>query len=266
MQLVLQLVEQVDDLRLDRDVEGGHRLVEQDELGVDREGPRDADALALAAGELVRKAVENVTGHPHLLEQVPALALQLVSRHPANLQRGGQDLAHSLARVERRLRILEDHLHLLADRLQAPSAALGDVLAAEADRSRGRLDEPHQDADQRRLAATRFADDPERLALAQRKRHIVDGMHMPDLAIDHHPGLDRKEDPEVIDVEQERGAVAPAVPTLSRRLRRGRLSRSRLRRGRLWRSRLRRGRIGSGRVRRARLAHEITASELVSPI
>ncbi len=53
----LQVLEQVDDLRLDRHVERGHRLVGDDELGVDRERARDADALALAAGELVRVAV-----------------------------------------------------------------------------------------------------------------------------------------------------------------------------------------------------------------
>jgi len=37
--------------------EGGGRLVADDELGVERERTRDADTLALAAGELVRVAV-----------------------------------------------------------------------------------------------------------------------------------------------------------------------------------------------------------------
>ena len=54
VELVLQVVEQVDDLRLDRDVECGDRLVGDDQLRVQREGAGDADALALAAGELVR--------------------------------------------------------------------------------------------------------------------------------------------------------------------------------------------------------------------
>ena len=35
---------------------------------------------------------------------------------PASAQRRGEDLAHALARVQRRLRVLEDHLHLPADR------------------------------------------------------------------------------------------------------------------------------------------------------
>ena len=56
--LVLQVVEQVDHLRLDRDVERGHRLVGDDQLRVQRERARDADALTLPARELVRVAVE----------------------------------------------------------------------------------------------------------------------------------------------------------------------------------------------------------------
>ena len=54
VEALLQLTQQVDDLRLDRHVERGHRLVAHDEVGLEREGARDADALALAAGELVR--------------------------------------------------------------------------------------------------------------------------------------------------------------------------------------------------------------------
>jgi serine kinase of HPr protein (carbohydrate metabolism regulator) len=52
----LQVLQQVDDLRLDRDVEGGDRLVAHDQVGIDRQRAGDADALALAAGELVRIA------------------------------------------------------------------------------------------------------------------------------------------------------------------------------------------------------------------
>ena len=54
--LLLQVAQQVDDLRLDRHVERRDRLVGDDELRVDGERARDADALALAARELVRVA------------------------------------------------------------------------------------------------------------------------------------------------------------------------------------------------------------------
>ena len=63
-ELALQLEQQVQDLRLHRDVECRGRLIADDELGLDRERARDRDALALAARELVRIALERVAAQP----------------------------------------------------------------------------------------------------------------------------------------------------------------------------------------------------------
>ena len=59
-ELVLQVVEQVHHLGLDRDVERRDRLVGTISCGLERERARHADALALPAGELVRVAVESL--------------------------------------------------------------------------------------------------------------------------------------------------------------------------------------------------------------
>src|SRR3954467_2541605 len=56
-ELVLKVLEQVDDLRLHRYVERGHRFVGDDEFWMQGQRPCDADALALTAGELVGIAV-----------------------------------------------------------------------------------------------------------------------------------------------------------------------------------------------------------------
>ncbi|OIQ78794.1 hypothetical protein GALL_394900 [mine drainage metagenome] len=48
-ELLLQVLQQVDDLRLDGDVEGRDRLVANDQFWLRRECPCDADTLALAA-------------------------------------------------------------------------------------------------------------------------------------------------------------------------------------------------------------------------
>ena len=70
LELLLQLLEEVDDLRLDRDVERGHRLVRNDEVRVERERARQADALALTAGELVRVAPSSVLRQADDAEQL----------------------------------------------------------------------------------------------------------------------------------------------------------------------------------------------------
>ena len=56
LQPVLQIEQQVDDLRLHRDVERRYRLVGDHQRRIERQRARDADALALAAAEGVRKA------------------------------------------------------------------------------------------------------------------------------------------------------------------------------------------------------------------
>ena len=54
--LAAQPVEKLDHLRLDGDVERGNGLVADDQLRLERKRPGNGDALALAAGELVRIA------------------------------------------------------------------------------------------------------------------------------------------------------------------------------------------------------------------
>ena len=70
VEVALQALEQVHDLRLDGDVERRDGLVADDEVRVEREGAGEADALALAAGELVRIAGGGVGGQADDLEQL----------------------------------------------------------------------------------------------------------------------------------------------------------------------------------------------------
>ena len=67
-------VEQVEDLRLHRDVERGGRLVGEQQLRAARERDRDHHALAHAAGELVRVLAQAALGlgDPDRLRAAPA--------------------------------------------------------------------------------------------------------------------------------------------------------------------------------------------------
>src|SRR6185369_9086488 len=69
-ELVLQVHQQVDDLRLDGDVERGDRLVEHEELRVRGQRARHADALPLPARKLVRVSLAVVGAEPHFFEQL----------------------------------------------------------------------------------------------------------------------------------------------------------------------------------------------------
>ena len=111
-ELALELLEQVQDLGLDRHVEGRDRLVADDQVGLEDERAGDADALALAAGELVRVAARvlrlqtDEVHHPRDL--LPPLGRAPEAVDPQAL---ADAVADRRPRVEARVRVLEDDLH-----------------------------------------------------------------------------------------------------------------------------------------------------------
>ena len=75
-----QPAHEVQDLALDRDVEAGGRLVGDDQLRRQRQGPGHADPARLAAGQLVRIAAEEGARQPDQLEQAARLAVEVAVR------------------------------------------------------------------------------------------------------------------------------------------------------------------------------------------
>ena len=122
-QPLLQFHQHVDHLGLDRHVERRHRLVADHQAGLQRQCPRDRDALALPAGELVRIAIRHVGQQAHRGQQRGhSLAiLGAAGRDAVHRQRLADDVAHLHARIQRAVRILVDHLHAAAE---APGRAV----------------------------------------------------------------------------------------------------------------------------------------------
>ena len=213
VEVALQLLHQVDDLRLDRDVERGDRLVADEEVGVERERAGEADALALAAGELVRVARRGVGREPDHLQQLAHLLAELLAAAPVHAQRLADHPPDRVARVQRGVRVLEDHLHPLPQRPQLALAHVRDVGAVEEDRAAGGLVQAQQRPADRRLAAARLADEPERLAALDRQRDAVDRLHVADVPVHDDPAPDREPDLEILDLDERVAAVrAHAAP------------------------------------------------------
>ena len=124
--LALQLLQQLEDLRLDGHVERRRRLVGDQQVGLVGERHGDHDALALAARQLVREGIEPLfrIADADLVQQLQhAHAHGLLVHAPVH----AQHLAHlpldGVQRVERRHRLLEDHRDAVA--AHAPAAAAG---------------------------------------------------------------------------------------------------------------------------------------------
>ena len=93
---LLQVLQQVEDLAADRDVERRHGLVADDQLGLHRQRAGDGDALALAAGELVRIALRVLAPQADDAQQLgDALAAARGRQVGVQQQRLGQHLAHA---------------------------------------------------------------------------------------------------------------------------------------------------------------------------
>src|SRR5581483_8397908 len=111
-----------------------------------------------------------------MVEQLKHLAPSLLRRHPRmELERLGQDLLDLLLRMKRGVGILKDNLHLPAEGTHLARTQREDVAPVEHDASRLSRQETQQTEGECCLAATRFADDRERLSRPYLERDFVDG-------------------------------------------------------------------------------------------
>ena len=177
----LELLQQLQDLRLDGDVERGGGLVGDEDVGLVGERHGDHDALALAAGELMWIGVEA----PFRIAQ-PDQAQQLHHPRPrrrrrhvlVQQQRLGDLLLDAVERVQRGHRLLEHHGDAVAaDVAHHPLRRADQLLAVEGDAAAGAVarqgvGQELQDRQRRdRLARAALADQRQRLAAVKIERH-----------------------------------------------------------------------------------------------
>ena len=111
--LALQVLHDVQHLRLHRDVERRGRLVADEELRLRGQRTCDRDALSLPARELVRELLHVDGRQAHRLQQFADALLALGGPGDQAMldQRLGHDVADTPAGVQAGIRVLEDHLH-----------------------------------------------------------------------------------------------------------------------------------------------------------
>ena len=116
-ELVLEVEHQVEDLGLNRHVQCRDWLIRDHQPRVQRQGPGDPHPLALASAEGVGVPAHVLGPQPDQPEQLGhPLDPLLAGAHAVGHQRLGHDVEQRPARVERREGVLEDHLHLAAER------------------------------------------------------------------------------------------------------------------------------------------------------
>ena len=158
-------------------VEGAERLVHEDQLGLEDEGPGEGDALLLAAGEL-RRAAAGEAAHLHHVEGARDLGVDLGLGELADLQREGEVLADGHVREERV--VLEHH---------ADAALVGrhrvDRPAGEGDLAVGRGLEAREHHQAGGLARPGGAEHRQELALADMEVEVFDHEGLAVIALLH---------------------------------------------------------------------------------
>ena len=194
---LLEVLEQVEDLRLHRHVQGRHRLVADHQLGLEDQGAGDADALALPARELVGSLVARHVGvEPDRLEHLVDAGPALVLAAPApDLERRPDDVADPAAGVERRDRVLEHDLHLRPQDPQPLPVQRRELVAGERHLAAGRLGQLDDGPGGGGLAAAGLADQAQRLTLGDVEAHVRHRRDVP-------PGPGREVHDQVLDPEE----------------------------------------------------------------
>ena len=135
-ELAPQRLQQLQDLRLHRDVERRGRLVGDQEVRLAKQRDRDHHPLAHAAGELVGVQIDPAPRrrNPHLIEQPHARGARVLLAHALVLDQHLGHLARDpKVRIERGHRVLEDHREAdAADPVQRPRRQVQELLAAKA--------------------------------------------------------------------------------------------------------------------------------------
>src|SRR5207249_6263684 len=97
-----------------------------------------------------------------------------VARALVHGDRLAQDVAHAHTRVQPRVEVLEDHLHLAPQAAQLGSAQGRDVASVEHDAPAARVGQPQHRAPDRGLAAAGLADQADGLVFPDIEAHAVD--------------------------------------------------------------------------------------------
>ena len=184
VQLFIELQDQVQDLRLDRHVQGRGGLVRDQQSGLTGQGNGDHDALAHAAGQFVRILV-----HPcfrgrnaHQAQHFHGARVGFLSAHVlVNAQRLHDLVGNAQHRVQGRQRVLKDHGDIpAADVLHFPEGQVQDIPALQQHLAliAGHVFlviEPHDGHARHALAASGLAHQAENLAAPDGKGNALHG-------------------------------------------------------------------------------------------
>ncbi len=172
------LFKQVEDFGLNGGVECRCRLVQQQDFRLEDQRSGNGDALALAAGKLVRIAEAEAGSKADLIQRAGNAAFLVVET--MDRQRLQQQRIHRLARMQRTIGVLKHHLDIAVEAFLAELALIGPPLHHEA--ALIEVVETGNGAQKRGFARTGLTDQTEGFALGDIDADTIER----DMAVEIH--------------------------------------------------------------------------------
>ena len=159
----LQIADQPVELGSGDRIEAGGRLVEKQDLGIERQRPREPGPLAHSARQLRRELLGGPFGQADQRDLAGRDLVHQRLRHRTVLAQRHLDVLHDGQRAEQRA-VLEQHAPALFERAQLGLVGVQHVAPQHLDAAALRPPQPDNRAQQHRLAGAGAADDAEHLA------------------------------------------------------------------------------------------------------
>ncbi|MNV37766.1 hypothetical protein D3C71_1292970 [compost metagenome] len=173
----LQFLQQIDNLRLNRDVQRGNRFITNNQLRFQNQRTSNTDTLTLTARKFVRIAVNQVWQqadfHHHRFDAIA----NFLTRHfrMIGAQRLGNNITDVHTRVQGRQRVLENHLDVATDFAPLIRFHPQQIFTQPGHLSFRRFDQSDYGARKRRFTAARFTNDAEGFPFIETQRDAIDG-------------------------------------------------------------------------------------------
>jgi hypothetical protein len=190
----LQILQQVHNLRLDRNIESAHWLIADQQPRIKRQGAGDANPLPLSPAKFVRiprKSAGRIQSDRLQQGRYAFPAASPVPLQVVNLEGFRHNTLGRQPRVQRSVRILENHLKPAALSPQVGPMPPGNFLPIEENPPAGGFNKSGDGATQRGFATSAFPDQSQSFSGCDREFNRVHGSH-PGSCGAKESGLDRE--------------------------------------------------------------------------
>ena len=173
--LLLQILQKVQNLRLNGHIQCGNRLIAYNKLGIQCQRPGHTDSLSAAAIQLVGIGLLKPFCQSNRIHQLGYSGVQLLFRaaYMIDLQWLRDQLPHTHSRVQGRHGVLKNHLHISSNLLLFSAARFADILAVQKHLTGGGRHQSQNGSAQCGFSAAGFSHHTQCLLGTEGERHVI---------------------------------------------------------------------------------------------